>query len=175
MVGTPNFCYCLAVLKYRDFKIFFHFKFTFYRLIKSKSVWGFLIYCLLSIISVNLKHPRSFSTVLIQLVRKVMFSRRAFLDKVVSDKFVTRCQKLISNLKPFKERGISPVSPYTARLGQDFDTPRMYFRNLRCSMSAFVSDIYFEKRSSAKFLDFFVRKCYPIFCIVQHNWRYEKA
>ena len=52
-----------------------------------------------------------------------MFSNIAFLTNAVSGKLVTLCQKFRVSLYPLKDSGVSPVSPYTARFGQDFDTP----------------------------------------------------
>ena len=86
-------------------------------------------------ISVNQKNPRGFSTVC-----KVMFSKSAFLDNTFSGRFVTLCQYVISSPNHLKERESSLVSLYTANFGQHLDTPRTYFKNLRYSMSALMSD-----------------------------------
>ena len=70
--------------------------------------------------------------VIILLVRILIFSNIAFLTNAVSGKLATLCQSFKVRLYPLKDSGVSPVSLYTARLGQDFDTPSTKF-----SMSMF--------------------------------------
>ena len=64
-----------------------------------------------------------------------MCSKNAFLTSVSSGKLDNLNQKFSISLNPLKESGDSPVSPYIAKFGHDFDTPRMCFKNLRCNIS----------------------------------------
>ena len=104
--------------------------------------------------SARLKWLINFSTVFIQLVRKPMFSSKAFLTKALSDRFVILYQKLRVNLNPLKESGVSPVSPYIAKFGQDLGTPSMNFSSFRCTKSILQVDIFSYREVALKFCIF---------------------